>query len=383
MNKNVFFILYLIVLTVISCAPKISKTTNSNNGKSNELSVYKDVEVTAFYKRTKGVVAMDGGYSIPLLDGRVLWLFGDSYIDHYDSATKTVPCLFQVRNCALLQPANHSWQWQQTQTLLSTGEGSKSYLKNKPDGTYFMWPGAGVQVKDTVYILCLSLKNVPGGLGFDSAGPPLLAKIKFPEMRVAGFTELSQDFNGVGFGQGFIKDEAAGYVYVYGSKSSGLFTNNIYAGRFPIDTPSANWQFWDGGSWNNDAQKIAPIGSVPAFSTHVSKVKDKYLLLSADFSLGCDQGKNIYASTSNSPTGPFSEKKLIYTIADTVQGHYPFFYLPIAHPEFINAKDELLINYSINGYGTCIEGCINGKFNPEFYRPQAIRVPLKFIDPEW
>jgi hypothetical protein len=64
-----------------------------------------------------------------------------------------------------------------------------------------------------------------------------------------------------------------------------------------------------------------------------------------------------------------------------LQGHYPFFYLPIPHPEYINANDELLLTYSINGYGTCIPSCVNNRFNPTMYRPRGIRIPLKLIDP--
>ncbi len=94
-------------------------------------------------------------------------------------------------------------------------------------------------------------------------------------------------------------------------------------------------------------------------------------------SLGCDNGRKIYASVSDSPTGPFSDKKVIYSITDTLNGHYPFFYGPLSHPEYINEKNELLIIYSINGYGDCIPACVDGKSNPEFYRVQALRVPLK------
>ncbi|MDQ6763804.1 MAG: hypothetical protein M3015_14410 [Bacteroidota bacterium] len=53
--------------------------------------------------------------------------------------------------------------------------------------------------------------------------------------------------------------------------------------------------------------------------------------------------------------------------------------MPIAHPDCINDKDELLVHYAINDYGPCIVNCINNNFNPEYYRPQAIRVPLHLL----
>jgi hypothetical protein len=92
--------------------------------------------------------------------------------------------------------------------------------------------------------------------------------------------------------------------------------------------------------------------------------------------VACDQGKDIYLSVADKPTGPFSPREKILTVDDTVDGHYPFFYSVFAHPEFINDRNELLITYSINGYEPCVPSCVNGRMNPDYYRPRAIRLPL-------
>jgi hypothetical protein len=81
-------------------------------------------------------------------------------------------------------------------------------------------------------------------------------------------------------------------------------------------------------------------------------------------------------ATSKSPTGPFSSLKSIYTLDDVYEGHYPFFYFAVAHPEFINEKNEILVTYSINGYEPCVSACVKGRAIPDHYRPKAIRVPL-------
>jgi len=104
------------------------------------------------------------------------------------------------------------------------------------------------------------------------------------------------------------------------------------------------------------------------------------VLITTEFSVGCDQGKNIFSYTSDQPYGPFTNKKTIWTLNDTLQGHYPFFYLANAHPEYDNGKAELLITYCINGYDACVNVCIGGRKNPDYYRPKAIRVPYKLID---
>jgi hypothetical protein len=180
---------------------------------------------------------------------------------------------------------------------------------------------------------------------------------------------------------GFVKDEQNGYIYAYGGKLNGMGGRGVYVARFPISDPNAPWTFWDGSGWNSDAGKLAAIDQVGS-GVFVTKVKNKYLLISCELSVACDQGKKIFSATSDSPTGPFTPMKTIYSIDDTLQGHYPFFYTVIPHPEFVNDKDELLITYCINGYSPCVDAFKNGRGNPDYYRPKGIRVPLKLIDPD-
>ena len=104
-------------------------------------------------------------------------------------------------------------------------------------------------------------------------------------------------------------------------------------------------------------------------------------MFSTELSGGCDGGRRIYVQVSNKLTGPFTKAKLIWTLDDIINGHYPFFYAATSHPEYINDKDELLLTYCINGYGTCVPGCVNHEYNPDFYRPRGLRIPLKLIDP--
>ncbi|MEO6720694.1 MAG: hypothetical protein ABIN67_10010, partial [Ferruginibacter sp.] len=84
--------------------------------------IYKDSLATRFFQREVGCIAGDGGFSIPLSNGKILWLMGDSHINDYDTITKTIPCLFQVRNTALLQSMG-DWNNKHTVTLTGTDKG--------------------------------------------------------------------------------------------------------------------------------------------------------------------------------------------------------------------------------------------------------------------
>jgi len=295
--------------------------------------IYRDPLVTAFFDRDSGWIASDGCVSIPLSDGRVLWTMGDSYIGKRDPLTGTTGCLFQVRNSALLQPINN-WAPSATTTLI--------------------------------------------GLGFTHGGKDFLAKMLIPGLQVVGYDPLP-DLGGVEFGLGFDADEPGDYIYTWGIQPA-YITCRIVVARFPRNDPGAPWAFWNGKAWDTAFTHIAPIATGASNGSFVAKVKNKYVLVSTEFSVSCDAGTRIYVATSDSLTGPFSANKILYTIPDKDLGHAPIFYGPVIHPEYINSKNELLITYDINGYSDCEPNCINNGFNPDYYRPRGLRVPLSLID---
>jgi len=375
-----FLIFPAIILLVGFKVLSPGRSSSKHKHKTSSRITYADTVVTNFFKRDSGWIASDGALTIPLSDGKSMWLMGDSHINDYDVKTATVPCLFQVRNCVLLQPGN-DWQWQHTQTFIGKGPGTKSYFKFDPGDRYFSWPGAGVQIGDTVYVYCSNLKNKSGGgaFGFEKGGNDYVAKIKYPGMKVSAYTQLPAH-NDIGFDFSMIKNDNDGYVYVYGSKLK-LIAGELYVARFPVNNPNAPWMYWDGNNWNPDPAKSKVILESPSTSVSICKVKNKYIMLCTQFSVGCDQGKDIYSAISDSPLGPFNKPKVIYSIPDRKNGHSPFFYSVFGHPEYINTDNELLVTYSINGYGNCTTDCINGRNDPNVYRPRGIRVPLKLIDP--
>lgn len=341
------------------------------------LQVSKDIPFTEFFRRTNGWVAGDGAMSVPLSDGRTLWLFGDSHANSFNPQTKTVPCLFQSRNAAMVQKKGSVTE---AVTLIGPGPGFKSLFKQSAADDPWYWPLLGFQEKRDAYVYLTELRKTgPGTFGFANTGHDCLARLHLPDLTVAEYLPLPA-FKGRGFGLGFVR-EKDGFIYTFGSKGSGI-NNDLFVARFKPEKPNRDWTFWDGHNWRSEPTNVASIFRTSAVSLSVCKVRDKYLLIGSALSVRCDMGREIFVSTSDNPTGPFSPVKRIYTIDDTVEGHFPFFYLPMAHPQFINRRDELLITYSINGYEPCLPMCTNGRMNPDHYRPRAIRVPLKLIDPE-
>src|SRR2546428_5021691 len=105
----------LFIFTVNLCFAAFSGQTNDTVS-----GVHKDNQFTEFFRRSSGWTAGDGALSVPLSDGRVLWLFGDSHVDDLDPRNRSMPCLFQTRNAGLLQEKNDP---RNARTLIGPGPG--------------------------------------------------------------------------------------------------------------------------------------------------------------------------------------------------------------------------------------------------------------------
>lgn len=359
------FVLFSLILFSSACKRPENQPEN--------IGTYKDAVFTDYFKRTSGWTAGDGGFSIALNNGNSLWLWGDSHIGFYDPDTKTIPCLFQVRNAGLMMGISNP----QNQTTLISKASPASYFYYGTDNTNWFWPGAGYQNGDTTYVFLTRIKATGGGsFGFTTLDANYVAKIKVADMSVAGYALLPSK-NGIVFNNAVIKDGT--YNYIYGTKSNG-FGNDLFVARFTSTNLYAAWEYYGTNGWAKNLSSIQKVHSEFTSSFNLCKIKNKYVLITTEFSVGCDQGKSIYSYTSDQPYGPFVNKKTIWTIDDTLQGHYPFFYFANTHPEYDNGKNELLLTYCINGYGNCVDICVGNRKNPDYYRPKAIRVPFKLID---
>ncbi|SFW83409.1 DUF4185 domain-containing protein [Chitinophaga sancti] len=344
---------------------------NENLAVSNSaVAPYQDASATAFFRRTSGSIAFDGALSVPLSNGKVVWLFNDTFYDDLNS-DGTVPCIFNKHNTVLIQPANHSWDPAQTTNLLLYG--NPDLFQSVTPGNYF-WPSAGVEIGNKVYTVCLEMSSSTGQLVNE-----ILAALNEADNTVS-YTTLP-DFNGIDFTKGMVKN-LDGYVYVWGGKlkPNTIGQCDVYVARFPQNSPGS-WTFWNGTSWGTAAAAAAVIVTAPSGGISVSYVNTKYVMIVTNFNMVCDGGTAIYGAASSSPVSGWDAigTNVIYNIPDRLQGHTPFFYTPCIHPEF-NANNEFLFTYCINTYQPCVAACNNNKFDPDIYRPRAVRVPFSVLN---
>lgn len=351
---------------------------------------YKDTVFTEYFRRTSGWTAGDATISVPVpCENKTIWLFGDSYLDHVEEADTTLPCLFQVRNAMMVQDLEYQDEFR---TIIDeSAEGvDRTPIKIDDGNETFFWPKHGYAEGDTAFIFWGQHNSDLENLGTWLATVDVKnlsdasAVVDFEEM-----PDLSRD--SLGFGNSVLIDSAENYVYVYGVKKVWLFNAPVVA-RFPVGgSVKGPWEFYNGKDWTSDPDDVEVIfeGSDVVSDFSVMKFQEKYIMVSQEVGfLTCGLGREIYSWESDTPYGPFTNKKILYTIEDKYRGNYWVTYNATAHPEFVK-DNELLISYNVNGFDggsdtPCEKECedaFRDRRHADGYRPKFVRVPLDFIVP--
>lgn len=340
---------------------------------------------TEYFRSRSGWNAGDATISVPLPDGRVLWLFGDSYLDRLDTATNLLPCLFNVRNAVVVQDKDNP---SKLTTLYTPGQ-IKTFFEvpNQNPAKHLFWPGSGYFRNDSVYVFLHYEDASSGSLTFRGT---YCAVLDYPDLNLVRIDSLPMSTQ-YSWGQALVPDETGQFMYAYGTKREPLAFRSHLA-RYPIDNPWGVWEFYTGnGGWSNTDAGLAPVlssGVSPSYSVFFRDGR-YYLLTQENGLLACGLGRNIYLYDSGQPTGPFANRQLLYTIEDQYNGHYLVTYNAQAHPAYFD-NGHLLVSYNVNDRvdtvapWICASQCKNiftDKRHADTYRPKFVRVDWCAVTP--
>ncbi len=333
----------------------------------------KDMLYTELFRPlTGGWTAGDGTISVPLPDGKVLWLFGDSYLVDVNVSDTTLPCLFQVRNVVMVQEGKNF------RTLVDSSQSGvqRTFFRDSPwRDTSLYWPGSGFVEKDTIYIFLGKVKNDASIAGLGN----YVAKMHYPDLKLLSISPLP-NFNHINFGVSVLFDTASGYYYAYGVRPNWIVFEP-YIARFQLNHILDHWEYFTGSDWSNDTAKARKIseGAMCAAYGVVQRNNFYYIISQDNGFLSPGAGRHIYAYHSSSPTGPFVGQQLLYTIEDKWKGQYLVTYNAMPHPEVY--RDSLSIGYNVNGNdSTCRKDIWKERLNADCYRPKFVAVPWLMIE---
>jgi hypothetical protein len=337
----------------------------------------------------------DAAYSIPLSDGRSVWIFGDTLYGDHRVVTGNDPRM--VRNTIGISRCSQPGNWQ-IQYVIRRGDDGQPHdffqaevLHPHASKTWYWALDGFVHEKDLwVTLLCVRNARVkrPDGFDFETCGTDLARVSDLdtdPQKWKVAYFPLVPDGAAAYPSATAVVDGDYAYLFALYEKDGRpmLLTRIPVAG---LDAPRANLQFLSkdekaAGKW---APGFKPKNALPVMPRGISEMTVRYhpdlqkwlaVMRSPDFSSDA-----ILLRTAPAITGPWSAGEVIYHIPEMQKNSAAhdsseydknvFCYAGKEHPEF-EQSGSLLITYVCN---TTKVPDLATKL--KIYVPKVVEVPL-------
>jgi hypothetical protein len=306
----------------------------------------------SLFQRDGSWVGADGAYSVDLGDGRVLWLFGDTWIDPTGRGQRRGASM--VSNTVGIQQgydpsrATVRFFWR---TMADGVPGA--FFPDSGDVRY--WPGHGVRLGDQLLLFLMAVESRSGGLGFEVADwDAVLVSNPDEDPAVWEMTRLDTPSNRlqviVGSG-GVLRD--GGYLYAFGAQEP-TAQHDVYLARWREEEVLLGrldgMEWWGGdqegwGSKGDEESRAQPVfgDGQTEFTVHYDPRSRAFVeVQTAGFGPAA-----VVRRTAPRPTGPWSTPDTVFIPAQ-IQFPRIMIYQGKAHPWLEGAP--LVLTYSTNSF---------------------------------
>lgn len=311
----------------------------------------------------QGWTGGDQAYSVPLTNGSEVWLFSDTPLGSVVNGSRApFPYTPMIHNCLVVQTGDTI-----VSTLYQGTHNDPRALVSPPQADAWYWFGPGTVSGDTLQVIMMKMVATGSGVFAFKWTGTYLAVFSLPSLSLQMVYPL-ESADGIVWSSWVMK--FGGFTYIYGTGNQS--TDTMYVARVHGSSLLSQWQYFTGSGWSTDPLSPAGVMTGVESSYSVTPFQGEFLLVSMDaaqFFSG-----SIYAYTSQSPTGPFTHKTLLYTTPDASfydrsPGYGVFTYSAMVHPEF-STGNTLVISYSANGSGP------KAFTNVSVYRPRFLNVTV-------
>ncbi|MET8825131.1 DUF4185 domain-containing protein [Streptomyces sp. NPDC004610] len=365
-----------------ACGPLTVTDWSQDEGLTGEFARYGDDPA-----RTDDWTGGDGTHSVRLPDGRLLWLFSDTFLGRVygppnpagESHTWRDSAAPMVRNSAVVMdgdrldttlaaplfpdPAPDRWRWPVAARVEPRAPGSAEQVVR-----VLLWVRAAGQP--------------PWIYGVPTATE--VATLSLPALRVESITTvfdqslLPDPSRRVLFGTTLIEED--GWTYVYGGDDGQAVSRPVssaYVARVPegrLGDPAA-WRFWTGSAWSARDGPRPVLGDEreTGVGSAFSVVRDGGTYVLFTMAAGAAGLSTVTSYWSCSPTGPWHGPGEGFAPALPRAGVAA--YNPQVHPEVSGADGRLVLSHDVNWLDTTGAAAqLNG--NVSLYRPRFVTLRL-------
>lgn len=331
----------------------------SNGRWDPRVTVYSDLDYNDYLTRYQNWNGADGCYSVLLPDGRILWSFQDSFFGQV-SADRNRTNNVMLRNAAHLQLDTSLQSFIQLNP--GVGNASQTWIKygSEPEDQDWYWPGTGQVYNGKVQLLLSHVKKTGTGTWDFAHVSTDLAIFDLPSMQLSQLVKDKDVLSNYSAGSMQAPD---GYTYMY-STENGYLTSFMYVARAANHDLSGAWEYYDGNGWSTTPVKYNVCNDIT--QPNVFYKDGKYYLVSQQNLFGLD----IYILESNTPVGPWTNKRTLYHIPDQYSVDFISYNAFVHHA--LSRTGELVISYNINP--TDFNSNFNSPGSADRYRPYFVRV---------
>lgn len=300
----------------------------------------------------------DGTASVPLPDGRVAWLFSDTYIGTVNADHTRPASTPMINNSMILQAGTGM-----SSVYRGTATAPSALMPPTTAGEFF-WVGDGTVAGGKLRVAYQRYaRSGQGSLDVTLQGTNL-ATFDLTTFALESSPALPVG-NKIAWGVEMVDDGATTYVYgsEYIEETAMRFA---HVARTSNDL-SAPWEFWNGSGWVTDELASARLLSGVGTTFGVQRVAGGWALVT-------QQGHGIFSAdivsySATAPTGPFGEATQLYRAPEPTPGGEKIVYDVHVHPDLAPAG-KLLWSYNVN---TLSE---NGNSqDARIYRPRFVETP--------
>ena len=301
----------------------------------------------------------DGAYSAKLPDGRIVWMWGDTFLGTVNADHSRNPQGF-IHHAFTMMNADGTLG--ETIYKKNDGFGDRALI-HTTDGQTYYWLGDGTVEGDKYRQFAY---RIVGGVivGVD------VATFSLPAFTLDGVTAMPGAWIP---GQGYPRQygvsivEEDDYTYIYGCETGGVLSKELHVARVPRgQLLSGTWEYWTGSGWSTLPLLSARIRSGVADEMSVVKTKTGYRAVASLVGIG----SQIYMYTAPRPEGPWSAGTLLYTTPES--NAKTITYNAKEHEHFAGT-DHIVISYNVNVHTGDTTGLYEDVDN---YRPRWIRVAI-------
>lgn len=321
----------------------------------------------SFFRKNVHWRGADGAATIDLGDGKVIWLFSDTFIGSDSSMSRKNAKI--IRNSIAVQNGYNPFTSDLTFFWKKSANVADDFFKAKKGIWY--WTGHGILIKGRLIIFLMKVKAVKTGLGFevfDWSAVLVSNPGEDPGKWKMRYLDVPSSFGTIVGSAAVLKDQE--YLYAYSVLES---NHHVYLMRWKLEQAYtgnfSNAEWWSGDRWrqrNSSEGLPTPLFTgATEFSVHYDSLLKKYLQFQS-FGFGESE---IGLRVADSLQGPWSSPRIIYK-PDYPGVKRPFMYSVKAHPEM--SSDGLLLTYNVNSFdfGELL-------VNQELYFPKFLVVKIE------